>query len=265
MKTFSEKLLELRRREGLSQEQLADRLGVTRQSVSKWEGGAAVPELSKLIALSDLFSVSVDYLVKDRLEEPERPAPEASPSTVKLEKQVEEISRFFQSWEWNSKTKLFGLPLVSVCFCLYPRMTRCRKTARGIIAIGNIAVGIVALGAFSAGVFSVGALSAGAFALGALAFGLAALGPVAIGLLAFGPVALGLWYAGGVAALGGKIAVGVAAVGETAVGYDAAGRHVLLWGEGLTRAEVEAFLLEHHPELWRPLLKLLALFGANIK
>ena len=63
MKTFSEKLLELRRREGLSQEQLADRLGVTRQSVSKWESGAAAPELSKLVALSELFSVSVDYLV----------------------------------------------------------------------------------------------------------------------------------------------------------------------------------------------------------
>ena len=63
MKTFSEKLLELRRREGLSQEQLADRLGVTRQSVSKWESGAAAPELTKLVALSELFSVSVDYLV----------------------------------------------------------------------------------------------------------------------------------------------------------------------------------------------------------
>ena len=47
---FSEKLTALRRREGLSQEQLADRLGVTRQSVSKWEGGAALPELGKLVA-----------------------------------------------------------------------------------------------------------------------------------------------------------------------------------------------------------------------
>ena len=54
MKVFSEKLLELRRQKGLSQEQLADRLGVTRQSVSKWESGAALPELGKLIALSDL-------------------------------------------------------------------------------------------------------------------------------------------------------------------------------------------------------------------
>ena len=85
MKTFSEKLLELRRREGLSQEQLADRLGVTRQSVSKWESGAAAPELTKLVALSELFSVSVDYLVKDRLENPERPAEAPPPSTAKLE------------------------------------------------------------------------------------------------------------------------------------------------------------------------------------
>lgn len=265
MKTFSEKLLELRRREGLSQEQLADRLGVTRQSVSKWESGAAVPELSKLVALSDLFSVSVDYLVKDHLEEPERPATEASSSTAKLEEQVEEISRFFRAWTWESKAKLFGLPLVSICFSFYPHMMRNRRTARGIIAIGNIAVGVIALGLLSVGVFSIGTLSVGALALGALAFGLAALGPVAVGLLAFGPVALGLWYAGGVAALGGKIAVGVAAVGETAVGYDAAGKHILLWGDGLTQAEVEMFLLEHHPDLWRPLLKLLALFGANIK
>ena len=265
MKTFSSKLLELRRRKGLSQEELADRLGVTRQSVSKWEGGAAMPELSKLVALSELFSVSVDYLVKDYLEEPERPESSIPRSTAKLEEQVEEISRYFRTWEWTSKTKVFGIPLVSVCFCMYPHMSRCRKTAKGIVAIGNIAVGVVALGLLSAGVFSIGALSAGVFALGALAFGLAALGPVAIGLMAFGPVAIGLWYAGGVAALGGKISVGVAAVGETAVGYDAAGKQVLLWGNGLTSAEVETFLLEYHPNLWRPLLKLLAFFGANIK
>ncbi|MCI9120056.1 MAG: helix-turn-helix transcriptional regulator [Oscillibacter sp.] len=264
MKVFSEKLLELRRQKGLSQEQLADRLGVTRQSVSKWESGAALPELGKLIALSDLFSVSVDYLVKDQLEEPAQPI-EPAVSTTKLEEQVEEISRYFRAWEWNSKTKVFGLPLVSVCFCVYPHMMRCRKKAKGIIAIGNIAVGVVALGALSVGIFSMGAFSLGAFALGALAFGLTAVGPVAIGLLAFGPVAIGLWYAGGVAALGGNIAVGVAAVGETAVGCDAAGQQVLLCGDGLTQTEVEAFLSAHHPRLWKPLLHLLSLFGANLK
>ena len=267
MMKFSEKLAGLRRREGLSQEQLADRLGVTRQSVSKWEGGSALPELSKLVALSEMFHVSVDYLVKDYLEEPEA-LPEkipASPVTERLAEQVEEISRYFRAWEWNSKTRVFGLPLVSVCFCLYPHMLRNRRTAKGIIAIGNIAVGVVALGIMSVGILSAGAMSVGVLALGALAFGLAAFGPVAIGLLAFGVAAIGLWYAAGVTAVGGKIAVGVAAIGETAVGYDAAGYNVLLWGNGLTRGVVEAFLLEHHPGLWRPLLRLLAFFGANIK
>ena len=61
---FSEKLMTLRKQAGLSQEQLADRLGVTRQSVSKWESGAAAPELVKVITLSELFGVSVDYLVE---------------------------------------------------------------------------------------------------------------------------------------------------------------------------------------------------------
>lgn len=52
---FSEKLITLRRKAGLSQEQLADRLGVTRQSVSKWESGAAMPELGKLIRPGGFF------------------------------------------------------------------------------------------------------------------------------------------------------------------------------------------------------------------
>lgn len=257
----------------MSQEQLGEKLGVTRQSVSKWESGTAVPELGKLIALSGLFSVSIDYLVKDWLEEPDLPeeagrpveSPAPSKSIEKLEEQVAEISRYFRAWTWNSKTKVFGLPLVSINFCFYPHVRKCRRTARGIIAIGNIAVGVVALGMFSVGLFSIGLFSVGLLALGALAFGLAALGPVAIGLLAFGPVALGLWYAGGVAALGGKIAVGVAAVGETAVGYDAAGEHVLLWGNGLMQGEVKAFLLQHHPNLWKPVLNLLSILGASIK
>ena len=67
--TFSEKLIKLRRREGLSQEQLAIKLDVTRQSVSKWESDIAMPELSKLITISELFGVTIDYLVKDEATE----------------------------------------------------------------------------------------------------------------------------------------------------------------------------------------------------
>ena len=60
---FSEKLIRLRAEKGLSQEGLANELGVSRQAVSKWEAGAAMPELAKLIAIAQLFDVSLDYLV----------------------------------------------------------------------------------------------------------------------------------------------------------------------------------------------------------
>ena len=61
---FSEKLLTLRKSRDLTQEQLAERLDVSRQSISKWESGQAMPELDKIIALSDIFEVTTDYLLR---------------------------------------------------------------------------------------------------------------------------------------------------------------------------------------------------------
>ena len=65
VKLLSEKLYKLRKDSGFSQEQLAEQLGVSRQAVSKWESGTAIPESDKLIAISNYFGVSVDYLLKD--------------------------------------------------------------------------------------------------------------------------------------------------------------------------------------------------------
>lgn len=65
---LSEKLYKLRKEHGLSQEQLADALGVSRQAISKWEGGAAIPEVEKLLALSKYFGVTTDYLLNDGLD-----------------------------------------------------------------------------------------------------------------------------------------------------------------------------------------------------
>ena len=65
--TFSEKLLLLRRQKGLSQEQLAEMLDVSRQSVSKWEAQQTLPEPGKLILISEIFGVSIDQLLKDNL------------------------------------------------------------------------------------------------------------------------------------------------------------------------------------------------------
>lgn len=62
---LSDKLYQLRKKSGLSQEQLAEALNVSRQSVSKWESGLSMPESEKLIAISEYFGVTLDYLMKD--------------------------------------------------------------------------------------------------------------------------------------------------------------------------------------------------------
>jgi transcriptional regulator with XRE-family HTH domain len=67
---LADKITELRKKEGWSQEELADKLGVSRQSVSKWESAQSVPDMNRVIALAQLFGVSTDYLLIDSLEEP---------------------------------------------------------------------------------------------------------------------------------------------------------------------------------------------------
>jgi len=64
---FNNKLYNLRKQKGFSQEELANRLNVSRQTVSKWEVGDSAPDMEKLIAISDLFEVSLDELVKDKV------------------------------------------------------------------------------------------------------------------------------------------------------------------------------------------------------
>ena len=68
---FADKLIALRKKAGWSQEELANQLNVTRQSVSKWEGAQSVPDIDKILQLSRLFGVTTDYLLKDDIGEPE--------------------------------------------------------------------------------------------------------------------------------------------------------------------------------------------------
>ena len=65
---LSERIYQFRRRCGLSQEQLAEKIGVSRQAVSKWESGTSTPELEKLLALSECFQISLDELVKEEID-----------------------------------------------------------------------------------------------------------------------------------------------------------------------------------------------------
>ena len=72
---FNNKLYELRKQKGFSQEELANRLNVSRQTVSKWEVGDSTPDMEKLIAISDLFGISLDELVLGKAPAPETPPP----------------------------------------------------------------------------------------------------------------------------------------------------------------------------------------------
>ena len=82
---FSEKLIQLRRAKGMSQEELAERLGVSRQAVSRWEQGSSFPDLPNLQRLVAVFEVSADYLIgdarQDRVFKPETSAniPDTAP------------------------------------------------------------------------------------------------------------------------------------------------------------------------------------------
>lgn len=66
--TFAEKFLQLRKREGYSQEELANKLDVSRQAISRWEMGTAVPDSINLLHISKIFKVSTDYLLNDDYE-----------------------------------------------------------------------------------------------------------------------------------------------------------------------------------------------------
>ena len=79
--TFSDKLIALRRKAGWSQEELAERLNVSRQSVSKWESAQSMPDIDKIVQLSSLFGVTTDYLLKDEQDDPQ-PAAAETPSPL---------------------------------------------------------------------------------------------------------------------------------------------------------------------------------------
>lgn len=204
--TTGQKIYECRRKAGMTQEALADRLGVSRQAVSKWESDNAFPETEKILELCRLFSLSADELLLGK------DAP------------VQEVKREEKPGGWRyeyvSEAKVRGLPLVHINlgagFC----------RAKGIIAVGNIATGFIAVGAVSVGMVSIGALAVGLCALGAFVLGLLALGGVSLGLFVCGGIAVGVFSLGGVCVgyfAAGGVAAGRYAVGDRAQGYLAAG------------------------------------------
>jgi transcriptional regulator with XRE-family HTH domain len=87
---IADKIIENRKKNGWSQEELADKLGVSRQSVSKWEGAQAVPDMKKIVMMSEIFGVSTDYLLRDEIETAD--LRETAPVDRGLEETVRSVS-----------------------------------------------------------------------------------------------------------------------------------------------------------------------------
>lgn len=256
--TFQERLLWLRKQKGFSQEALAERVGVSRQAVSKWESGLSNPDINNLVLLSEVFEVSLDELIKGN----ELPVYETK-ETIRI---VEVPWK--RHYEYKSRRHIFGLPLIHINF----GWERGHFRAKGIIAIGNIATGLISIGLISLGLFSFGMLSFGALALGGLAMGLLlACGGVAVGGIAIGGIALGIFAIGGLAvgmfssggcAIASHIAVGGYARAHIACGEVARGVRIIeryFNGSGMvidSEMMVQA-IAQEFPKMWPPFQELL--------
>jgi len=111
---FNNKLYELRKQKGFSQEELANRLNVSRQTISKWEVGESTPDMEKLVAISDLFEISLDELVLDKKEETN---PLASEQIVKSEL-YSDIKEHVLTEDNKKKTRK-GLKILAIGFGVF--------------------------------------------------------------------------------------------------------------------------------------------------
>lgn len=106
---FADKLIELRKKNGMSQEELAEKMNVSRQSVSKWEGAQSVPDLNKILALSQIFGVTTDYLLKDDIETiPGAPVSDESEDSFLRKVTMEEATEFLKVNEKNARRTAFA-------------------------------------------------------------------------------------------------------------------------------------------------------------
>ena len=92
---LADKIIRLRKKNGLTQEELADKMNVSRQAVSKWEGAQTIPDLEKILQLSTLFGVTTDYLLKDEIEDEEL-TNDTSADTIVKRISIEEANAYIE-------------------------------------------------------------------------------------------------------------------------------------------------------------------------
>ena len=126
---FSEKIAMLRRQKNWSQEELAEKLMVTRQAVSKWESAQSMPDLDKIVQLSELLGVSTDYLLKSDRDAPEAETPQRTQEKASARRVTrEEVSRFLSLQESTAPKISLGVAL-----CVWSPIVLIGLTALGSV------------------------------------------------------------------------------------------------------------------------------------
>jgi transcriptional regulator with XRE-family HTH domain len=229
---LSENIIILRKRYGFSQEELANRLHVSRQSVSKWESGQSIPDLDRLIEMAKVFDITLDELVHGE------DVRTMSTDAKEFKQDIKQIIHDSFGYEYVSRMKIGNIPLVHI------NVGRGMRVAKGLLAIGNIAIGIISLGGLSIGLLSLAGLGIGVFAFGGLAMGVFVLGGLAIGYLAIGGVAIGINAIGAIA-IAKDVALGAISRGTIAIGASPKGDYTLITNHSTTALEVKNFISQY--------------------
>lgn len=141
---LADKIIELRKQFGWSQEDLAAKLDVSRQSVSKWESARSIPDLTKIIKMADLFGVSTDYLLKDEIETVEPGGSDRDSNLIKIS--LDKANAYIESKVAAAKQIAIGVSIIMMAVA--PLMILLALSAAPTIALDSsdaVAIGLIAL------------------------------------------------------------------------------------------------------------------------
>lgn len=130
---MADKIIQLRKQFGWSQENLADALDVSRQSVSKWESGNSIPDLNKILKMAEIFGVTTDYLLKDEIDALETSTTDSDSKVVKLT--MEEVNHYVE--EKVRAAKLTSKGVLLLIYALIPLFIMLAISEGNLMAISD--------------------------------------------------------------------------------------------------------------------------------
>lgn len=141
MMIMADKIIQLRKQFGWSQENLADALNVSRQSVSKWESGNSIPDLNKILKMAELFGVTTDYLLKDDIVAVETAGPDSDPHVVKLS--IEDVNAYAEAKV--KAAKMISKGVMTIIYAVIPLFMMLALSEGNMISISEDAAVLIGI------------------------------------------------------------------------------------------------------------------------